>query len=115
MAINQHHICEEVNGVRCAIVEKYADEKRIQFLKDLLVLNGFEVEVGESTPPKGMTPEQFADLPKTFTIGVTDVRFNPINAIFGRLLKSKDGRVVTLPYWQQKDAISDDTIPYFEN
>ena len=52
--------------------------------------------------------------PETFTVGVTDYTFNPINAIFGRLLKAPDGHVVTLAYWQQKESTSHDEIPYFE-
>ena len=51
--------------------------------------------------------------PSLFTIGVTDFTFNPINAIFGRLLKAPYGRIVTLAYWQQKETISDDEVPYF--
>ena len=52
---------------------------------------------------------------ETFTIGVTDVMFNATNAIFGRLLHTADGHVVTLAYWQQKENVSDDEVPYFEN
>ncbi|MGI8636209.1 MAG: hypothetical protein ACR2KZ_12480 [Segetibacter sp.] len=53
--------------------------------------------------------------PATFTVGVTDVTFNAINAVFGRLLKTRDGHVVTLAYWQQKEQVAHDEIPYFEN
>jgi hypothetical protein len=53
-------------------------------------------------------------LPETFTVGVTDVMFNATNAVFGRLLKLPSGHIVTLAYWQQKDNISQDEIPYFE-
>ena len=49
-----------------------------------------------------------------FTLGVTDLLFNPINAVFGRLLRTSDGHVVTNDYWNQKDAVSRDEIPYFE-
>jgi hypothetical protein len=37
-----------------------------------------------------------------------------VNAIFGRLLHTPDGHVVTLAYWQQKELVSHDEIPYFE-
>jgi hypothetical protein len=40
--------------------------------------------------------------------------FNATNAVFGRLLKLPGGHIVTLAYWQQKDNISQDEIPYFE-
>ncbi len=49
-----------------------------------------------------------------YTLGVTDLLFNPINAVFGRLLRTSDGHVVTNDYWNQKDAVSRDEIPYFE-
>ena len=65
----------------------------------------------ESTPAS--TP-QAPPQPETFTVGVTDVTFNPINAIFGRLLKAAGGHVVTLAYWQQKEKEPHDEIPYFE-
>ncbi len=119
MAINQNHLFEDLDGVKCAIVEKNANQSRVDFLRSLLEVNGFKVIVVNSPPPKSAavppaegSPEPV--MPATFTIGVTDVRFNPTNAIFGRLLKTKEGRVVTMPYWQQKEKKSDDTIPYFE-
>ena len=52
--------------------------------------------------------------PESFTVGVTDVRFNPTNAIFGRLLKTRENRIVTLAYWYQKEKVSNDEIPYFD-
>ena len=52
--------------------------------------------------------------PETFTVGVTDYTFNPINAIFGRMLKTPDGHFVTLAYWHQKENESHDEIPYYE-
>jgi len=52
--------------------------------------------------------------PETFTVGVTDITFNPINAIFGRSLRTPDKHVVTLAYWQQKEEVSHDEVPYFE-
>ncbi|MBP9083918.1 MAG: hypothetical protein KBH11_12635 [Bacteroidia bacterium] len=124
MAINQNHLFDDLDGVKCAIVEKNASQSRVDFLKPLLELNGFVVVVVGSPPPKaapaavpaeGSTPEPVVvPPPTTFTIGVTDVRFNATNAIFGRLLKTKDNRIVTLSYWQQKESISEDTVPYFE-
>lgn len=114
MAINQNHISEEINGVKCAVVEKNVSESRVAFLKTLLEANGFAVHFTESPPPKGVTPEAAAELPKSYTVGVADVRFNPINAIFGRLLKTPTGKVVTLAYWQQAEPEPDDSKPYFQ-
>jgi len=117
MAINQNHLFEELNGVKCAIVEKNASAERVAFLRPILEYNRYTVVVVASPPPKAApapapeTPPPPA--PETFTIGVTDVSFNPINAIFGRLLRTPGGHVVTLSYWQQKSAGSHDDIPYF--
>ncbi|MBB1284035.1 hypothetical protein HRH25_06590 [Flavisolibacter sp. BT320] len=127
MAINKNHEFEELDGVKCAIVEKNASQERVDFLKDLLEWNKYTVVVVPSAPPKAApaaapTPAPTEEVatppppppPTVFTVGVTDVTFNPVNAVFGRLLKTRDGQVVTLAYWQQKEAVSQDEIPYFE-
>ena len=135
MAINKNHEFEELGGVKCAIVEKNASRERVAFLKDLLEYNSFEVVVVPSPPPKVAPapkpvpaaegtvepepqpqpqPAPAPPPPETFTIGVTNLAFNPTNAIFGRLLKTKDGHIVTQAYWYQKDSISHDDIPYYE-
>lgn len=132
MAINKNHEFEELGGVKCAIVEKNASKERVAFLKDLLETNNFEVVVVPSPPPKAPpapkpaapteettaapTPnsEPQIQLPETFTIGVTNLAFNPTNAIFGRLLRTKDGHIVTQAYWYQKESSSHDEIPYYE-
>lgn len=140
MAINKNHDFEELGGVKCAIAEKNASKERVAFLKDLLEYNGFEVVVTPSPAPKAATPPKPAPpsegdpqqpqtsnpdkseqaiepqpiIPATFTIGVTNLAFNPTNAIFGRLLKTKNGHTVTQAYWYQKDPISRDDIPYYE-
>ena len=132
MAINKNHEFEELNGIKCGIVEKNVAPQRVEFLKDLLQHNGFTVVVVASPPPKAATaapapkaedgspiPAPAAPVaeatPETYTVGVTDYTFNPTNAIFGRSLKTKDGHVVTLAYWHQKETVSHDEVPYFEN
>ena len=124
MAINKNHEFEDLNGVKCAIVEKNAKPQRVAFLKELLEYNRYTVIVVSSPAPKAAAaPAALKEgeviappppPPETFTVGVTDVTFNPTNAIFGRLLKTKNGHVVTLAYWQQKDSVSHDEVPYFE-
>jgi hypothetical protein len=134
MAINKNHEFEELGGVKCAIVEKNASKERVAFLKDLLEHNNFEIVVVSSPPPKAAAPPKPTPPPaegapaqpesppeplpppppETFTIGVTNLAFNPTNAIFGRLLKTKDGHIVTQTYWYQKDPVSHDDIPYYE-
>ena len=151
MGINQNHLFEELNGIKCAIVEKNAGPARTEFLRRLLEYNRYTVVVVASPPPKAAAAVPAATAaapsavpaegttgaavaasgetvfaapppppsppppppPETFTIGVTDVAFNPTNAVFGRLLKTSDGHIVTLAYWQQKAAESHDEIPYF--
>jgi len=136
MAINKNHEFEELNGVKCAIVEKNVKPERVEFLKNLLQFNGHEVVVAATPAPKaapapkpaapaavdGQTLAQAAPpppppppAPETFTVGVTDITFNPINAVFGRGLHTPDRHVVTLAYWQQKEAVSQDEKPYFES
>ncbi|HEU5053821.1 MAG TPA: hypothetical protein VFT78_11940 [Hanamia sp.] len=126
MAINKNHLFEELDGIKCGIVEKEVSAGRVEFLKNLLEYNGFTVVAIPSPPPKApaqpvkkegeesTTEAEEPKLPITFTVGVTDYTFNPINAIFGRLLKTPDGHVVTLAYWEQKENESRDEIPYFE-
>ena len=126
MAINKNHEFEELDGVKCAIVEKNVSLERVEFLKKLLEYNKFKVVVIPSPPPKaapavatseeeGGQPIESPAIPvETFTVGVTDYTFNSVNAIFGRLLHTPDGHVVTLAYWQQKELVSHDEIPYFE-
>jgi hypothetical protein len=125
MAINKNHEFEELNGVKCGIVERNVKPDRVGFLKELLEYNGYTVvsiptpapKAAAAPPPKeGETvlPPAPPPAPETFTVGVTDYTFNPINAIFGRLLKTKDGHIVTLAYWQQKETVSHDEIPYYE-
>ncbi len=126
MAINKNHEFEELDGVKCGIVEKNVTPQRVEFLKILLVSNGFSVIVVPSPAPKttlvakpaegdaAPVPEPIVIAPETFTVGVTDYTFNPTNAIFGRSLKTKDGHIVTLAYWQQKESISHDEVPYYE-
>ncbi|MBS1743224.1 MAG: hypothetical protein JST81_09325 [Bacteroidetes bacterium] len=125
MAINKNHEFEELDGVKCGIVEKNVTPERAEFLKSLLEFNRYTVMVVPSPAPKAApakpvaegevaTPVPTPEPPKTFTVGVTDYTFNSINAIFGRSLKTKDGHVVTLAYWNQQENISNDEVPYFD-
>jgi hypothetical protein len=124
MAINKNHEFGELDGIKCAIVENNVSNDRAIFLKDLLVLNGYTVVIAPTPPPivtakpvaeeaskTVATPEQ---LP-TFVLGVTDQTFNTINAIFGRVLKSPSGHVVTQAYWNQLETESFEDIPYYEH
>ena len=137
MAINKNHEFEDLDSIKCAIVEKNASTERVSFLKQLLVLNKYQVVVvgspapkaapaapvapaatnveGEATTPTLAPPvPEVPAAPTTFTVGVTDLTFNATNAIFGRQLKTAEGHIVTLAFWQQKVAVSNDEVPYFE-
>ena len=131
MAINKNHEFEELDGVKCGVVEKNVQPERVEFLKKILEFNHFAVVAVPTPAPKATAapapkplaegevapppppPPPVIEAPKTFTVGVTDYTFNPINAIFGRLLKAPGGHIVTLAYWQQKENVSHDEIPYF--
>ena len=137
MAINKNHEFEDLGTSKCAIVEKNASAERVQFLKTLLEFNKYEVVVVDSPAPKAAPVAPAAPVaapvegeapapvvaaapiappaPTTFTIGVTDLCFNATNAIFGRQLKTTDGHIVSLAYWQEKESVSNDEIPYFRN
>lgn len=123
MAINQNHLFEEIDGVRCAVVEKNCKPQRVEFLKSLLELNKYTVIVRETPLPKPTPPKPLAEgeipppppppPPATFIVYVTDNVFNTANAIMGRLLRTKEGDVVTMKYWKQLEEKSHDEIPYF--
>ena len=131
MAINKNHEFEDLDSIKCAIVEKNASPERVAFLKQLLESNKYQVVVvgspapkaapaapvaaaeGDATTPAPPVPEAPA-VPTTFTVGVTNLTFNATNAIFGRQLKTDNGTIVTLAYWQEKEAVSNDEVPYFE-
>lgn len=123
MAINSNHISEDLDGIKCIIVEKNASPERVAFLKPLLEYNYLTVVVVPSPPAKvaaaAPVTEEGAEAPpppapETFTVGVTNMLFNVTNAVYGRLLRTPDGHVVTAAYWQQKESVSHDEVPYYE-
>ena len=147
------HALEDINGVRCAVVEKNVTPERTAFLKKLLEENGYTVMVAPSPPPKVaakpvppptpkptgspvMVPEQKVEVtnppqvtpappepliippsppapppvppaPETFTVGVTDFLFHPMLAIYERALKTPEGKIVTVDYWNQQGEKED--------
>ena len=120
MALNPNHAFEDLGESKCSIVEKNCTPARSEFIKDLLELNGYTVVVIKSPPPKVAAkpapkppvegapevppvpePPPLPPPPDTYTVGVTDLTFNPANVIYNRNLKTKDGVVVTPAYWKQ--------------
>lgn len=96
MAINNaKHIVSEINGIRCTIVETGASLERVAFLSDLLGFNNLEVkEIQE--------PSEVPGVELKYTIGVTNLVFNPVFAIYERQLKTREGTFVTPGYWKQE-------------
>ncbi len=116
MAINKNHEFDDLQGVKCAIVEKNVLQERADFLKALLEYNGYTVIVAPAPPPKAAPApaEGSPAAPASYIVGVTDVTFSAVMAVYGRQLHTKDGHVVSLAYWQQKEAVSNVEVPYYE-
>ena len=96
MAINNaKHIVNEINGIRCTIIESGATLDRVAFLSDLLGFNNLEVkEMQEVSEIQGEEPK--------YTIGVTDLVFNPVFAVYEKQLKTREGSFITPGYWKQE-------------
>lgn len=107
MGLGGKHIFGSLEDQRVTFVEKKIEAPRKDFLKKLLEVNGYEVVVSEE---KRKSEEE----PQLYTIGVTDMTFNPTIYVFQRRLKTIDGKhIVNQDYWNQ---ISEDTKPqYWKN
>ena len=91
------HTVSEIEEIRCTIVETDASVVRMEFLKELLEFNGYVVKISENKDTE----------PKNYTIGVTDLVFNPIISVYERTLKTKEGNRVSPAYWDQKTTVCD--------
>jgi hypothetical protein len=107
MGLEGKHMFGAIGEQRVTFVEKKIAKDRLDFLKELLEFNGFEVLIQEE---KRKNEEE----PQLYTIGVTDMVFNPTVYVFQRRLKTLDGEhIVNQEYWNQ---ISDDAKPqYWKN
>jgi hypothetical protein len=92
---NAKHIVSEIDGIRCTIVEKGASLERAAFLRDLLEFNNMEVK-------EMIEPAQESVNESLYTIGVTDLVFNPVFAVYECTLKTPSGTYVTPGYWNQE-------------
>ena len=99
MVLKAKHIVEEISGQRCTVVEKGIEKNRMSFLKELLHNNQFEVVVEEVVK----TEESPLQL---YNIGVTDLVFNPVIAVYEMALRTPTGEVVTAAYWNQETTES---------
>lgn len=98
------HTVQEIEGLRCTVVETGLTPERAQFLKSLLAFNGFEVKLEPEKAKDGTALE-------TLVLGVTDLLFNPVIAVYGHRLRRPDGGEVTQAYWNQWEA--DTALPYW--
>jgi hypothetical protein len=109
--------------VRCSIVEKNASPERVAFLTILLEQNGYTVMTAPTPPPPAkpapkpiappagtegqpapppLLPPSPPPAPSTFTVGVTNIAFNAMLAIYERSLLTTEGKVVSIAYWNQE-------------
>lgn len=95
---NAKHIIAEFDGVRCTVVESGISPERLAFLKELLEHNQFEVKVKEEPS------EQEGEAAK-YSLGVTDLVFNPVFAVYERSLRTKDGQFVSPAIWNQQSTV----------
>jgi len=105
MSLNKgKHNVIEIEGVRCSVVETGLTDSRAEFLMGLLRDNGYEVKMEKEKTKDGTLLE-------TLVLGVTDILFNPAIQVYGLKLRRKDGKTVTLQYWNQWPA--DPDLPYW--
>jgi hypothetical protein len=94
MAItNAKHIIGEIKGVRCTVIETGVTVDRAAFLRQLLEFNNFDVI-------EDLVVSESGD--SSYTIGVSDLVFNPVFAIYERRLRIPEGGYVTPGYWKQE-------------
>jgi len=101
---NGKRTVSEINGIRCSIIEDKATAARVTFLKSLLEFNKLGVVVAENAQAEGSGDA-------TFTIGVTDVTFNPVIAVYELRLYMRQGHKVTPNYWNGSTV--DAGVPYW--
>jgi hypothetical protein len=105
MALNKgKHIIQEIEGIRCSVVETGLTDARLQFLKTILEVNGYDVKMEKEKAKDGTVLE-------TMVLGVTDILFNPVIRVYAHKLKRPDGQEVTPAYWNQWKADTD--LPYW--
>ena len=107
MGLEGKHSFGSIGEQRVTFVEKKIEAPRKDFLKKLLEVNGYEVVIEEE---KRKSEEE----PQLYTVGVTDMVFNPTIYVFQRRLKTLDGKhIVTPDYWNQ---VTNETKPqYWKN
>ena len=106
MTLSGKHLFGSIDETRVTFVEKKVDASRIDFLKKILEHNNFEVIIQEE---KRRSEED----PQLYSLGVTDMVFNPTVYIFQRRLLTLDGKKMNQDYWFQR---TEDAKPqYWKN
>ena len=104
MAMNIKHEFGRIGETFVSFVEKSISKERMEFLKELLEYNGFNVfteEVGESE-----------DGNKLYNLGVDDTVFNAVIWVYDRKLRTPERKIVNEDYWNQ---VNQDFAPqYYE-
>ena len=103
MALPGKHQFGAIDETRVTFIEKKIEADRKDFLQTILEHNGFEVVIKEEK-------RKSEEVPQLYTVGVTDMLFNPTVYIFQRRLKTLDGHIVTQDYWNQKTT---ETAPQY--
>jgi hypothetical protein len=88
------HVISEIGGVRCSVVETGATPERMEFLKEILTLNHYDVKTVLENKKDPADKD-------AYTVGVTDLIFNPVIEVYKRRLLSKTGHKITPAYWLQ--------------
>ena len=126
MALNPNYTFEDLDGTKCSIVEKNLTSERVEFLRKILEYNKFTVIVVPSPAAKvaakpavvegeaAAEPIEATTPIETFTMGVTDLTFNPVNGVFNRTLVLPNGKFVTSAYWKEQSEVSEDTKYYWK-
>ncbi|MCC7303765.1 MAG: hypothetical protein IT233_14080 [Bacteroidia bacterium] len=115
----ESHVVEELNGIRCSVVEKSCPPARRDFLKNLLEANGYVVVIAQvpaPKPPPKPAPKptdgteapavipgvaEVAVAPDLWNVGVTDLAFHAMLAVYERSLKTPEGKLCTISYFNQ--------------
>lgn len=95
MTLLGKHAFGSIGETRVTFIEKKIDEDRKDFLKKILEHNGYEVVLQEER-------RKSEEEPQLYTVGVTDMVFNPTIDIFQRKMKTLDGKKMTQDYWFQR-------------
>lgn len=101
---NGKRVNAEIDGIPCSIIEDKVNSSRLSFLKELLIFNKLDVKYSENINAEDQST-------KTYIVGVTDVTFNIIIAIYEKRLYNRNGKIVTPSFWNQDSFESN--IPYW--